>query len=82
MNVFAQNSIFTPAPRFARDEPNPAVFSGSPQQVAAYLSPRMVARTHTMALVSAELRTMARNQTPNANIRFELADSTSVTVRP
>jgi hypothetical protein len=82
MNVFAQASIFTPAPRFARDEPHAAVFTGNPAQVAEYLSSRLAARTHTMALVGAELRLMARDRTPNATLRFELADRTSVTVRP
>jgi hypothetical protein len=82
MNVYAQRSISTPTPRLLRDEQRPPVFSGTPAEVAAYLSPRLVTRTHTMALVSAELRRLDRDRVPNASLRFQLADRTSVTVRP
>jgi len=82
MDVFALPSIFVPAPRLARDEPHPAVFSGTPEQVAEYLRPRLVTRAHTMALIAAELKALARTARPNDSMRFELADKTSVTVRP
>jgi hypothetical protein len=82
MDVYALPNIFVPAPRLAREEPNPAVFSGSPEQVIEYLRPRMVARAHTMALIAAELKALARTRRPNDSVRFELADSTSVTIRP
>jgi hypothetical protein len=82
MNVYAQSSISAPTPRLLRDEPHPPVFTGTPAEVAAYLSPRLVTRTHTMALVSAELRVLNRDAVPNASLRFELADRTSVTIRP
>jgi hypothetical protein len=82
MDVFAQSSIYTPAPRFAREEPRPAVFSGDPAQVADFLRSRLAKRTHTMVLVAGELEVLSRDATPNSALRFELEDRTSVTVRP
>jgi hypothetical protein len=82
MDVFALPDIFTPAPRLARDEPDAAVFSGTPEQVVEYLRPLIVTRAHTIALIAGELRALARNCRPNDSLRFELADSTSVTIRP
>jgi hypothetical protein len=82
MNVFAQPSIYTPAPRFARDEPGPAVFTGDPAEVANFLASRLAQRTHTMALLAAELRVLNRDATPNSALRLELEDRSSVTIRP
>jgi hypothetical protein len=82
MNVYALPSIDTAAPQFARNEPNPPVFSGSPAEVADYLTARLATRTHTMALIAAELRVMARDGMVNDAMRLQLADRTSLTIRP
>jgi hypothetical protein len=50
--------------------------------VVEYLRPRIVTRAHTIALIAGELRALARNSRPNDSLRFELADSTSVVIRP
>jgi hypothetical protein len=82
MNVFLRPDAYSHAPRTARDEPEGPVFSGTPVQVAEYLGPRMEQRTHTLALVAAELAHLARTGWPTDSLTFVLADETSVTVRP
>ena len=54
----------------------------TPDQVAEFLGPRMEKRTHTIALVTAELTHLARAGWATDSLTFVLADETSVTVRP
>jgi hypothetical protein len=82
MDVFTRPDLYSQAPPTARQEPDGPVFSGSPNQVAAFLGPRMEKRTHTLALVTAELTHLERDGWPTDSLTFVLADDTSVTVRP
>jgi hypothetical protein len=82
MDVFPRPDLYSQAPPTARQEPTGPVFSGSPTQVAAFLGPRMEQRTHTLALVSAELTHLARDGWATDSLTFVLSDDTSVTVRP
>jgi hypothetical protein len=50
--------------------------------VAAFLGQRMAQRTHTLALVTAELSHLARAGWATDSLTFVLTDDTSVTVRP
>ena len=82
MDVFIRPDLYSQAPPTARQEPDGPVFTGSPAQVAAFLGPRMEKRTHTLALVTAELTHLARAGWPTDSLTFVLSDDTSVTVRP
>jgi hypothetical protein len=82
MDVFLRPDLYSRAPATSRQEPDAPVFSGSPLQVADYLGPRMEQRTHTLALVTAELNHLARAGWASDSLTFVLADETSVTVRP
>jgi len=82
MDVFTRPDLYSQAPPTARQEPDGPVFSGSPNQVAAFLGPRMEKRTHTLALVTAELLHLERAGWATDSLTFVLADDTSVTVRP
>lgn len=82
MDVFLRPDLYSQAPPTARQERDAPLFTGSPTQVAAYLGPRMEQRTHTLALVTAELTHLARDGWPTDSLTFVLADDTSVTVRP
>jgi hypothetical protein len=82
MEVFLRPDLYSQAPPTARQEPDAPVFSGTPGQVAEFLGPRMEQRTHTLALVRAELDHLARAGWPTDSLTFVLADETSVTVRP
>jgi hypothetical protein len=82
MDVFARPDMYSHAPATAREEPDAPVFSGSPAEVADFLGPRMERRTHTLALVRAELGHLARAGWPTDSLTFVLADETTVTVRP
>jgi hypothetical protein len=82
MDVYARPDLYSQAPRTAREEPGPPLFTGTPTQVAAFIGPRMATRTHTIALVSGELAHLARAGWPTDSLTFVLEDDTSVTVRP
>ena len=82
MDVFLRPDLYSQAPATAREEPHAPVFTGSPGQVAEYLGPRMEQRTHTLALVTAELNHLARAGWATDSLTFVLSDETSVTVRP
>jgi hypothetical protein len=82
MHVFTRPDLYSQAPPTARQEPHSPLFIGSPAQVAEFLGPRMEQRTHTIALVTAELRHLARAGWPSDSLTFVLRDETSVTVRP
>jgi hypothetical protein len=82
MEVFVRPDMHSLAPPTAGDEPDPPIFRGSPGEVAEFLGPRMAQRTHTLALVTAELRHLARSAWATDSLTFVLADDTSVTVWP
>ena len=82
MDVFTRPDLYSQAPPTARQERHAPVFRGSPAEVAAYLGTRMEQRTHTLALVTAELSHLARSGWPTDSLTFVLTDETSVTVRP
>ena len=82
MDVFTRPDLYSQAPPTARQEPEAPVFTGTPVQVAAFLGPRLAQRTHTLALVTAELAHLARAGWPTDSLTFVLTDETSVTVRP
>jgi hypothetical protein len=82
MHVFTRPDLYSQAPPTARQEPHGPVFSGDPRQVADFLGPRMEQRTHTTALVTAELRHLARAGWATDSLTFVLRDESSVTVRP
>jgi hypothetical protein len=82
MEIFARPDLYSKAPPTARQEPAAPVFSGSSTQVADFLGSRMEQRTHTLALVSAELAHLERAGWATDSLTFVLTDETSVTVRP
>jgi hypothetical protein len=82
MNVFTRPDLYSQAPKSARQERDAPVFTGTADQVAAFLGPRMEQRTHTLALVTAELANLARAGWETDSLTFVLRDETSVTVRP
>jgi hypothetical protein len=82
MDVFLRPDLYSLAPPTARQEPHEPVFTGSPSQVAEYLGPRMEQRTHTYALVAAELKHLESAGWATDSLTFVLADETTVTVRP
>jgi hypothetical protein len=82
MDVFARPDLHSQAPPTAGQERDAPIFSGSPEEVAQFLGPRMAQRTHTLALVSAELKHLARSAWSTDSLTFVLADESSVTVRP
>jgi hypothetical protein len=82
MHVFARPDLYSQAPPSARQERDAPVFTGTPDQVAAYLGARMEQRTHTLALVTAELTHLERAGWETDSLTFVLTDETSVTVRP
>jgi len=55
MDVYLRPDLHSKAPATAREEPYSPVFTGSAIEVAGYLGTRMEQRTHTLALVAAEL---------------------------
>jgi hypothetical protein len=82
MNVFARPDLHSQAPPTMGQEREDPIFTGTPEEVAGFLGPRMAQRTHTLALVSAELKHLARSAWPTDSLTFVLTDETSVTVRP
>jgi hypothetical protein len=82
MDVFTRPDLYSQAPPTARQEPTGPVFTGSSAQVAAFLGERMEQRTHTLALVTAELSHLERAGWASDSLTFVLTDETSVTVRP
>jgi hypothetical protein len=82
MDVYVRPDIHSQAPPTADQERDAPIFSGTPAEVAEFLGMRMEKRTHTLALVSAELKHLARTAWPTDSLTFVLADSTSVTVWP
>ena len=82
MDVYLRPDVHSKAPATAREEPYSPVFTGSAIEVAGYLGTRMEQRTHTLALVAAELKHLSRDGWATDHLTFVLVDETSVTVRP
>ena len=82
MDVYLRPDLHSKAPATAREEPYSPVFTGSAIEVAGYLGTRMEQRTHTLALVAAELNHLSRAGWATDHLTFVLVDETSVTVRP
>jgi hypothetical protein len=82
MDVFARAHVGSGAPRLAGDEPLPAIFAGTPSQVAGYLGARMVAQPETLAPLTAELTHLASFGRATDALSLVLADACQVTVRP
>jgi len=82
MEVFSRPDLHSQAPPTAGQEREAPIFTGSPAEVAEFLGPRMEQRTHTFALVAAELKHLARSAWPTDSLTFVLSDETSVTIRP
>jgi len=82
MDVYLRPDVHSKAPATAREEPYSPVFTGSAIEVAGYLGTRMEQRTHTIALVAAELKHLSRAGWQTDHLTFVLTDETSVTVRP
>jgi hypothetical protein len=82
MDVFTRPDLHSQAPPTAGQERDAPIFTGTPDEVARFLGPRMAQRTHTLALVAAELKHLARSAWSTDSLTFVLADDTSVTVRP
>jgi hypothetical protein len=82
MLVYSRPDLFSQAPATARQEPDAPIFSGTPAEVAHYLGPLMEKRSHTLALVHAELTHLDRVGWAGDSLTFVLSDDTSVTVRP
>jgi len=82
MDVYLRPDVHSKAPATAREEPYSPVFTGSAIEVAGYLGTRMEQRTHTLALVAAELKHLSRAGWATDHLTFVLVDETSVTVRP
>ncbi|HEX2102899.1 MAG TPA: hypothetical protein VHF51_04570 [Solirubrobacteraceae bacterium] len=82
MDVYARPDLHSQAPPTAGQERDAPIFSGTPEEVARFLGPRMSQRTHTLALLAAELKHLARSAWQTDSLTFVLADETSVTVWP
>jgi hypothetical protein len=82
MNVFARPDVGSRAPRRARDEPAAAIFTGTPAQVAEYLTARFPAQPGTAALITAELAHLAGGGRPDDSVCFVLSQGRKVTIRP
>jgi hypothetical protein len=82
MDVYSRPDLYSQPPPSARQEPDAPVFSGTPAGVAAFLADRMEQRSHTLALVTAELTHLERFGWAHDSLTFVLSDESSVTVRP
>jgi hypothetical protein len=81
MDVFARRDIGSRPPQWARDEPAPAIFAGTPSQVATYLAARMPKHPDTVALLTAELTHLAGEGLAGDSLCFALSTSRKVTIR-
>ena len=82
MRVYARPDLHSQAPPTAGQERDEPIFTGTPEEVAGFLGPRMAQRTHTLALVSGELKHLARSAWQTDSLTFVLEDDTTVTVWP
>jgi hypothetical protein len=82
MDVFCREHVGSHAPRLAGDEPLPAIFAGTPPQVARYLAEQMVAQPETLAPLTAELTHLASFGRASDSLSMVLRNFSKVTVRP
>jgi hypothetical protein len=82
MDVFSREHVGSRAPRLAGEEPRPAIFVGTPPQVAGYLAAQMVGHPETLAPLTAELTHLANFGRASDSLSLVLAYSRKVTVRP
>jgi hypothetical protein len=76
------NIVGSRAPRLAGEEPRPAIFAGTPPQVAGYLAAQMVGQPETLAPLTAELTHLASFGRASDSLSVVLRYSRKVTVRP
>jgi hypothetical protein len=81
MDIFARTDIGSRPPLRARDEPAPAIFAGTPTQVANYLAARMPTHPDTVALLTAELTHLAGEGLASDSLCIPLGNSRKVTIR-
>ena len=82
MDVYARADAGSRPPRRASDERGPAIFAGTPGEVAGYLAARLPPRPDTEALLTAELAHLDAEGLADDSLCFVLRDSSKVTVRP
>ena len=82
MDVFSREHVGSHAPRLAGDEPLPAIFAGTPSQVARYPAEQMVAQPETLAPLTAELTHLASLGPASDSLSLVLQNLCKVTVRP
>jgi len=82
MKVFARADTLSPAPARPADEPAPAIFTGTPAEVADFLAARMPEQPAASALLAVELTHMARQGLPNDSLCMVLGQRLKVTIRP
>jgi len=81
MNVFARTDIGSRPPARPGDEPAPAIFAGTPVDVANFLAARMPEQPTAAALLTAELAHMASEGLPSDALCMVLGQR-KVTIRP
>jgi hypothetical protein len=81
MDIFARTDIGSRPPLWGCDEPAPAIFAGTPSQVANYLATRMPTHPDTVALVTAELTHLAGKGLASDSLCIPLSNSCKVTIR-
>jgi len=82
MKVFARADICSPPPARAADEPAPAIFTGTPVEVADFLAAQMPEQPGASALLAVELTHMAREGLPSDSLCMVLGQRHKVTIRP
>jgi hypothetical protein len=82
MEIFARADMGSRPPGRACDEPAPAIFAGTPAQVARFLAPRMPEQPDAVSLLTIELTHMARTSRPNDSLCLTLGHRDKVTIRP
>jgi hypothetical protein len=81
MDVFARADIGSRPPARACDEPTPAIFAGTPAEVARFLAPRMPEQPDAVSLLTAELTHMAGAARPTDSLCMTLGHRDKVTIR-
>src|SRR3954462_14158835 len=82
MNVFARPDIGSRPPVRPHDEPDAAIFAGTPVEVADFLAARMPEQPTAAALLAVELTHMAREGLPSDTLCMVLDQRHKVTIRP
>jgi hypothetical protein len=82
MEVFARADLGARPPRWAHDEPDAAIFAGTPWHVASYLAARMPKQPDRVTLLTAELKHLAREGLATDSLCLVLSNCRKVTIRP